>query len=793
MANWQELEIRDFGQGLITNASAVDQAKTSFREFTNLEEISPGLCTPLPGSGTAQIRVQGTLTNIPALPSGFTLEKGFIWHATTPGTGSDYVVIFGSKSSRDRFYVWPDITSAGAWSTTTGTRVSGSYINWLELTEVELITVSNVDTPDTVCTYTGLSNGSSSGYYDRWYLWNNNRSLYDYVIGSCGSSSTASNQLKVKWGVTGVTSGDVVILMRFPIFKKAATVTPYYSIDDLPEFYPHGDSLVVHTGVHAINSGTDLKLGYVGQDTTAQGFFDDNDLDYNGWHFDAAHPFPTDRSGFAISTIVAAASTDDPIPWTTGTDYYLTHATAVYGNSNESRIYFDPTGGGSNLFTSVSAVDKHLSLAYSVDITTKLARQSDYAASSGSPTLWSRFITKIRQYVSRAELLVSAGSFARPSTDWFLVKEIDIDDAAWSLGGTSYQLSTTIKGTEWLAGQKYPFSLVNGYEISKVGANAKFEVSVAGRNFIAPIYDDTKKLFRSLFSPIRLSGENAPDIYPVISRIDTLHYGIYEITGICEQYGRLLVFGRDQLVVASVSGENRGEIDEAYQKVGCIAYRTIKNLEGMVFFLSERRVEIFDGNKVIDSPFERIRDIFDDATLAQKEAAFAGIHRNRREYWVAITVSGAQRIFIYSLIYNSIKEYDSSSTYIDFIEGANGELFGLTSSTIVELASGTPTESLVISLKSQVYNHQLSSYRRARIAYKSASAMTFYHLDETLPSGMQELDGKLLLAQTELDEVDIPLGMRTGRSAFRLARSASTDTTLQIDSIVLARTPQENR
>lgn len=778
---YQELEIKDFGAGLATNASAVDSAKNSFRVFTNLDFIRPGLATAMAGSGLAQPLHNGIATSLPALPANFTLQNGIMFHKpavpNTDLTKTDCVIIFGTKGARQRFYVWPNVLlTSSIWDTS----------SWFELTEAEEVTVGTV-TSTTLFNLTGLANQATNSYYTGWIIWNNTRSLYDYIYAHSGTAAVST-----LFGTAGVTAGDVCVIMRFPIFKKAATITPQYSIDTLPTYAFRADRIAIHTGAHNTNSGSDLLLQFV---PNRQYFNQSSSFAHYHWLLDHAQPWEVKKSKYfpdVINNLTSTTESVDPLPTSA---YYIVHHTFVYDGVEESNIYFDANDTfGFNHTIANTAGNKRFDNTVKLNPRTQFDHDSPYSTGSLFNTFFSKRITAMRVYMAQSTEVTSGSAF-RPTTPFFFVKEIDINSSGWSqnAGTKNFEISYTLYGRDWNEGQKYPFSLVNGYEISKAGANANFEVQVGGRCFVAPVFDDTQKLYRALFTPIRFSGENGPEVLPVINRIDTYHHGVSEITGMVEQYDRLLIFGNNQLLVASVTGENKGQINEAYQKVGCVAHRTVKNLQGTVFFLSERYVELFDGNKVIEppaAPFERIRDIFDGFTVAQKQAAFAGVQRNRREYWISI----GGRIFIYSLLFDAIKEYVSSATYVDFIEGgSDGKLYGLTASGIVELVSSSPTEALTISLKSQVFNTTEASYRRARVSYKSTATLVLYPIDEEEPSALQELDPTIFLAQNELTEVDQPIGMRTNKASFRLTRESSLDTTLQIDSVTLARTPKSDK
>ena len=792
MSNFDELPVKDFGLGLITNQSAVDTDKASFRTFKNVQPLQPGLLSALPGSGTAQIRISGTLTNIPALPSGFSLEVGCIFHILSPSE-TDVVVIFGSNNARDRFYVWPNIITDGSLDTNGGSKVANVSITWFELTEVEAVTITTVNDPGTGTnlTISGLSNNTSSNYYNRWYLWNNSQTYFDYVL------THTNTVITTKFGSAAAVTGDNLILMRFPIFKKAATITPFYQVDDLPVFVRHSENLVIRTGAHDLNSGSDLWLGYVGRGATAQGFFDDNDLDFNGWHFDAAQPWLLQATSMTQGSAATGSSTD-PIPYSgSGTDYFNVNVNGLYDSIQESNLQtfadnaLTPSFGKPD-FVPITASDQHITVSIAVNIRTDQLRQSQHATGTSYPTLWSRRIKKLVFYIAPAEAVNVATNDFREKSEYFFIKELDIDDAGFSLSSGSYIIDVTIKGSEYKTAQAFPFSTVNGYINVRMGANARFEAQAGGRNFISPIYDSSKKLWRALFSP---SERVSPDVFPITNRIDVIHHGIYEIVGIIEQFGRLLIFGRERFVAVDVI-QNEGQISEALQRVGCVAPRTLKNLEGMVFFASDRQMfELYDGNQVLETPAERLRDIWSATTRARQEAAFAGIHRDRREYWIAFTdADSAQRIFVYSLKFGVFFEYDSSATYVDFVEGVDGELFGLTASTFVKLTADTPTESLAITVKSQTFNENPAQYRRLATAYLSPSAFTIAILDEDKVSALQTVDTLLFLDQANLQESDSkPISLDTQRCAWQLARSSSTDTTFKVDSVILSRRTKKER
>lgn len=814
MPQYDEIRIGDFGLGLVTNPSAVDTEKTSFKTFKNFEGSRPGIGTPFPGAGTPQLRVGGVLTNIPALPAGFTAEGDpFVFHMTAPGDGSDVIVVFGNKDGLDRFYCWPDITTAGTWATGSGSRISGAYISWLELTEAVRTTVVSVSVSailgDTMvlAAASGLDT-SLDNYYKHWYAM-----VFDPAGTYRGSTyihtwTAATRTAQTVFGVspTGhVTPGlaDIIVLMRFPVFKRLELLTPHFQVDGLPTFAQHGDNIVIHTGVHALDDGPDLWLGYINKTYFGSASGASN-LDFMGWHFDHAHPWEIKKSK-TMNNWTTPVETVDAIPAAT---YYVGHHNMVYDGIEESNIYYDAndTFTGNHAIANVGGGRRFQNDDFMLNWAEDFDRESQYDMGSNYQSILSRRVTKLRVYLAPATAVTGTSAF-RPTTSLYLVKEIDIDDATWTRDVVSgeFEIDYTVYGRDWAAGQQFPFFAVNGYDVAKIGANGISEAQVAGHVFVGPVYDDSKKLHRVLFTPIRLSGENAPDVLPVSLRIDVSHQGIYEIVALAEQFGRLDILGKSSLVVATVSGENKGEIIETFQRVGCVAQRTVKNLEGILFFSSEQRIfEMFNGNKILNNddfggklhPAERIQDIWNSLTAAQREASFAGVQRNRREYWIHISDgSSLGRIFIYSLAYDSIKEYaPASNVYLGFADGVNGELYAATASSIVELAAKTPTETLAIDLLTQTFNTMQADYRRLRMNYKSPVTFVATPIDdELIDDTLREKEPVLFLAQSDYADIDRAIGLKTSRFALRLSRVASNDTTAEVETIGIGRSPKRER
>lgn len=869
MPNFQEKIITSMSRGLVTYPSSVESAKDSFRDLRNASVEQPGVLKSLPGAGAMQIIVGSDKTTVPDYPAGFGVEKIFVGHKVEPQE-SDFVILFGSQGGMDKFFVFPDIV-AGAWVTNGGSYVNDAAIGWLDLTEAEAITV-DVATDATHFTVTGLENANTNDYYNKWWIWNHTLRLMDYVL----DYNSTTGVFTTKFGLTSVANGDACILMRFPVFKKMATVSPFYQVDEVPFFQQIGENVSIRTGAHDMNDGPDLWLGFIGNGSESQGYFYDDDLDYNGWHFDHSHPWRVVDSHI-FGSLTNTGSSTDPFPWTAGGEVHRANVTLLYDSTDESRLRLFPQDrldqNGVYSYMAISAADEHISFRLDIDILQQPVKLSEYVPLQGNPktaefamgagsdtdtivdsalfdfkddelngwiihnttrsatsivtdsvastktleispaiasqtngdayyprpphpSVWSRRIKKLRVYIS--------GAVTTPADQpYFFCKEIDVDDSGWSLSSGEYQWSGTILGSEYVAGQLYAARNVMGFSDTKVGANGKFQAQAGNYSIIAPIFDDSYKGFRALFSPLRLSGETAFNTYPTLNRIDVANYGIGEIKACVEHQGRLLLFSRNSLVIAGVSGQEKGLVFEVPLRAGIVHWRALAVTKDAVFFSSPQSpLEMWDGNRLADpSPGWAILDLWQGLSKATKQSAQLAYCR-KRDYIVlkwGFLAGTNQRMFIYNTVLGTWAEYETALTYKDITSGINGEVFAgedlnITALAILhELFSDSPTESLAVIAESQVFDEEIQDVRRMRAVYKSDVVIKFSAVDDTLPSTLREVETRVALPETEMTPWDEPISFRTERAAIKLTTVAATSPGLEIESFGLAVTNKQEK
>jgi hypothetical protein len=780
------IELANGNLGLVTNISAVEGDKASFRTLKNASVERLGLIKDFNGYGTAQLNIAGTLTTIPNLPSGFTAEKAYIFSINEP-SNTECIIIFGTKSSRDRFYVWPDIVNGVVTSSGAGTFVSNTSIDWLELTEGEASITVNVVTSSTIFTLTGIENSTTNDYYNQWIIYNSTRSKFDLVK----DYNSTNGQFTLKNGITGVTNGDTIILMRFRIHSPGSVIGGF-AVDNeagLPTFVQHGQDVVIHTGAHDMDAGPPYWLGYINRN-----FFDDSDLDFNAWHFDFSFPFNNRLPDVPVS-ISNVSESDDPLP-DPGVTYWIPFFTIEFDGFQESNIFWkiedDDFFVFDNAITYTSG--QKIQGTITIDISDSFDTSDPLEVGASRNTFMSRRMTAVNFYLAAGEFAANNARWV-PKTEFFFMQRFDINSSDWSFSTPSFTITFDIFGSHWNNGQRFPFSRVVGHELAATGATAKFEAQVGNRPVIGPIYDTEERKFRLLFATTSDVGfQTMPDVYPLTNRIDVGFAGVSEILGIVEQRGLLNVFGRETMTIADVSGARGGFIQEQVQKRGLTSPRALLNIEGNVYLSTDESIlEIFDGNSFAEpSPGFLIKPDWDAFSISEKESTFFGYQKRNKLLFIAVGTT--QRIFVYSLVFNRWLEYESDLTFLNFFAGTNDKLFGITSTTIVEINAETATESTVLTFETQDLVNRTVSIRECEMQYTSDVQMTLSAIDNSESiTDLREKDSALFLPQDGMQSIDRELAIRTKRPRLKLVSATGTAKNIEIDSISIYAIQKQER
>lgn len=454
MGNFQSIKIEQYQQGLNTDASATD---LPLGTATVAENINPRSFGKLKKSGSyGSFTLNGTA--LPSIPTPITSGGGgtgllnfHVFNVTQP-SAQDIILIYGKDSSgRARLYLTPHYTNSAFDQT-----------SWRELTEGEAVTV-NTATSGTNFTITGASNNTDD-YYNGWYVYKNNQPIqFDYVLDYVGSTNT----LTTKYGMGGITASDNLILMRFPIFQRSASLQSFYNLDNTPTFQTHGENVYVYGGANTQTTGFDLWVGYLDRQTVNNnGYFQDSDLDYVGFHCEHAQPFQLHpnynetigtarfflNSWYYNNDYTENTITDGSgLPFTANTiEQYLVQLTGLLDGFQESSIFINPAEEilantdvskfkGNNL--SVTDGNRTVTLHVKTNPMGNYHHFSEYMDNfaTGLNFIMSRRLTHFNVYLSQAP----PGNLVKPINPFYQVKTISIDHPSFSVQSESTWAAST--------------------------------------------------------------------------------------------------------------------------------------------------------------------------------------------------------------------------------------------------------------------------------------------------------------------------------------------------------------
>lgn len=783
MANIDEkIKVEGWQTGLLSDASATDIPADAATTAENCDLTSVGKLKKSRGTKSF---------GLPAIPTGMTVEAFHEFHITIPES-KDITVIFGTVSSRDRFYISPwydDLTQT--WNTTT----------WLELTEVLLTTVATRTSNTDYTLAASPAPSASDSAYNKWYIaiFNSTGVTFrgnDYLKTYTGST----RRCETKYGVTGTVVGDKVLLMRFPVFKNYlgtdnATITPHYQVDSLPTFTQHGEHLYIYTGSHKLDDGPDLWLGFIGTAAARQGYLDDNDLDFRGFHFESSVVFRTSDSGF-LTAATPGAETENPLPWTAASDRWFFKTTFLLDGFQETILYYTDQLPFFQTYD-LGATNRKFSIAVSLGFNSTYPR-SDFwlnsyllsiSLATGLMPVLSRRIQRLLFYAARGQ----AGTpDNRPTTPFFMWKDVSIDDSSWSLAAGVYDNTFTFSGIEWDFAQKFPYEINTGHSLEVLGANAKQGLQAGGFYVTGPIYADQEYKDTFVIAPLSgtLVGKNTmPNVIPLSLWVRCREQGIYEIVTMAELNGRLLVFGSNTMAIVELIESTilTGRIVEQFQKRGIISDRGVQVIDGRAYYCGRESIYAFDGNQVTDIG-DRIKSDWNNISLANRQACFTGFNRRLKQFFI----KAGSTLFVYSTEQNNWKTETLDKTWTFFGTGVDGEFLGTDGTDIFQIDATGYTVSRALHWKSKHFNSARIKPRRFRASYKGSDLITARIYDEEKSSSVP-VETVLLLPEATEKHVNVPISFESTRISIDLQSASSTNDDTEIDYVSLAETAKNQR
>lgn len=776
---FNELKVEDFSTGLISDASLTDipTGASSLAENCDLT------------SGGKLKKSRGTKSfGLPTAPSGLTVKAFAQLKITIPESKTATVIYGTTAANLQKLYISPwfdDLTQT--WNTTT----------WLELTEALLTTVEtrSSNTDYTVASVTGLSavdDGHNKFYVGIFSSADSFRGN-DYVL----DYTASTRRLQTKYGVTSTVVGDKVLLMRFPVFKNVSSaLTPHYQIDSLPTFTQHGEHLYIYTGSHKLDDGPDLWLGFIGTATARQGYLNDNDLDFRGFHFEHSVVFRPNDSGF-ISASSTPAETENPLPWTASTDRWFFKATFLLDGFQETVAFYNEVMPFFQTYD-LGAASRKFSFTLTMSFRTAYPR-SDFWLYSYllSVSLASNLMPMLSRRVQRVLLYAARGQQGtpdnRPTTPFFMWKDVDIDDSNWTLGAGVYDYtSVSFSGIEWDFAQKFPYEINTGHALEVLGANAKQGLHVGGNYVAGPIYADREYKDTFIIAPLSgtLVGKNLmPNVLPLSLWVRCREQGIYEIVTMAELAGRLLVFGANTMAVVELIESNilSGRIVEQFQKRGIISDRGVQVIDGVAYYCGRESIYAFDGSQVTDIG-DRIKNDWNTISLANRQACFTGFNRRLKQFFV----KAGSTLFVYSTLQNNWKTETFDKTWTFFNVGVDGEFLGTDGTDIFQLDAEGYTVARSLHWKSKHFNSARIKSRRFRASYKSTDTITVKLYDRERSTDIP-VERLLLLPSTTEKHVDAPVSFESTRVMFEIETTSSTNDNTEIDYLAIAETAKPQR
>lgn len=241
--------------------------------------------------------------------------------------------------------------------------------------------------------------------------------------------------------------------------------------------------------------------------------------------------------------------------------------------------------------------------------------------------------------------------------------------------------------------------------------------------------DSLKPSIEHYESGVRYSEINKPNHIRLESGVEFNRGDGDEITGVEKIYGNLLIFKENSMHRIGVDGQNQIPFtrrDEISPDIGCIAPRTILNVNNTVYFLSWKGFFAFDNNTFqrMDGKFaEELRKrLYEDGQGVKNSwARFASTGYNAVYNEIYLNVpSLPERSFAYETTneFPPLAGFDSS-----VVETIKGDVFvvsvdkGYATKFTYEIAVGTqPLDNDVLSRGRLYYTNSLGELRSAQMA-----------------------------------------------------------------------------
>lgn len=675
------------------------------------DKISRAMATVLENADVRNKALQGTpgaAAYLTGLPTGFVRISEGQFKLTKPSE-EEITLVYGTLSGADKLYVRPYLNSSGTW-----------VDSWQELTEKEGDNAADAGTNTTTVIDAALLS-TTNDYYNGWILYNKTRNKSSIIT----DYDQASKTITLAWAITAQTNGDTYFICRNPIYDVSGN--SYFAPDTECKFSQRENSIDIITGSDAefkLAGKSDMVL------TVINGYqaFDDTDLNFTGLYLSIKPPLVLQRPWTQLAGV---ATVTYYISEATERSRWLVIACAKYDGIQEGPRWKGDSGdydGTTFVLQSASAPtatspgnDIELEAA---DVTAEIIQISvsiSYGRDSGHVPLlipksgknaddngviaFDRRISSIVIYAAQADDF--SATQVKPITEWRKVKELQVNDAAWSGAGPTYTQTIYISSLEWPANAGVDISEYQGHNATKVHANADYIATVKNQTFVASAYADERRKGFIWQTPFTQAGSNAACVIPHTDYLDLGSYGIGKIMGIVESAGYLVAFSEDRIARMGVA-DSIISAEQQYQFRGVSSKNGIFSINGLVYFTALEDIYYYNpAQNVVKSITESyIRDTWRAISTANKQSAAIGYDRRYEK----LVIAAGSTIYVYNIpkpladtlstdtqAIGSWQKYNVSLTFNSFYTNIEGACIGIDSTGAgYELFSSSSTSNALI-------------------------------------------------------------------------------------------------
>lgn len=260
----------------------------------------------------------------------------------------------------------------------------------------------------------------------------------------------------------------------------------------------------------------------------------------------------------------------------------------------------------------------------------------------------------------------------------------------------------------------------------------------------------------------------------------------YTGTGIVSQKGGLVIFKQNSIYKSSGLTSQSFSFSSLYDKIGCVAPRSIVNIGGKIFFLAQNKndygVYCLDDSGGLHWMSEQITPTLNTITVTSASLAAAGHYQNK--YILTIPITGGYKTL--RLNYGTGSwEVSTGNSMACYYNDSNGLLYGGSTSTgyVYTMDTGTNDDNVAISNYAISRNEPFDGIEYNKIlkelwiwakAYGNYSLTINFYIDDQLLPGTYTVNLGTKGSKRATVVERIPLNLNTQGSQIKIKITGST-------------------